>query len=107
MTKVRPVQLVEAGEERPLIEDVKRVKGDVRVEHEQRSKQGEKGNKRKEEKEATVRKLEEKENKVGRKLEEKENKVGRKLEEKENRVGRKEEQVVNSWRRSVAVAPRK
>ena len=96
MTKVKPVHLVETGEERPLIEDVKRVKGDVWVEHEQRSKQGEKGNKRKEEKETTVRKLEEKENKVGRKL-----------EEKENRVGGKEEQVVNSWRRSVAVAPRK
>ena len=87
MTKVRPVHLVEAEEERPLIEEVKRVKGDVWVEHEQRSKQGEKENKmeRKEEKETTVRKL----------------------EEKENRVGRKEEQAVNSWRRSVAVAPRK
>ena len=98
MTKVRPAHLVEAEEQRPLIEEVKRVKGDVWVEHEQRSKQGEEENKmeRKEEKETTVRKLEEKENKVGRKL-----------EEKENRVGRKEEQAVNSWRRSVAVAPRK
>ena len=28
-------------------------------------------------------------------------------EEKENRVGRKEEQASHSWRRSVAVAPRK
>ena len=28
-------------------------------------------------------------------------------EEKENRVGRKEEQATNTWRRSVAVAPRK
>ena len=84
------MQLVEAEEKRPLrplIEDVKRVKGGVWVEHEQRSKQGEKENKteRKEEKETMVRKL----------------------EEKENRVGGKEEQVVNSWRRSVAVAPRK
>ena len=81
------MQLVEAREERLLVEDVKRVKGDVWVEREQRSKQGEKENKmeRKEEKETTVRKL----------------------EEKENRVGRKEEQAVNSWRRSVAVAPRK
>ena len=81
---MRPVQLVEAEEERPLrplVEDFKRVKGGVWVEHEQ----GEKENKRKEEKETTVRKL----------------------EEKENRVGRKEEQAVNSWRRSVAVAPRK
>ena len=103
------MQLVEAVEERLLVEDVKRVKGGVWVEHEQRSKQGGKENKteRKEEKETMVRKLEEKENRVGRKLEEKENKVGRKLEEKENRVGRKEEQAVNSWRRSVAVAPRK
>ena len=95
---MRPVQLVEAGEGRLLVEDVKRVKGGVWVEHEQRTKQGEKENKteRKEEKETMVRKLEEKENRVGRKL-----------EEKENRVGRKEEQAVNSWRRSVAVAPRK
>ena len=86
MTKVRPVQLVEAGEGRLLVEDVKRVKGGVWVEHEQRSKQGEKENKtERKEKETTVREL----------------------EEKENRVGRKEEQAVNSWRRSVAVAPRK
>ena len=28
-------------------------------------------------------------------------------EEKENRVGRNEEQATNTWRRSVAVAPRK
>ena len=39
--------------------------------------------------------------------EEKENRVLRKEEEKENRVGRKEEQASHSWRRSVAVAPRK
>ena len=38
--------------------------------------------------------------------EEKENRVVRKEEEKENRVGRKEE-ASHSWRRSVAVAPRK
>ena len=36
--------------------------------------------------------------------EEKENRVMRK---EENRVGRKEEQASQSWRRSVAVAPRK
>ena len=36
--------------------------------------------------------------------EEKENRVMRK---EENRVGRKEEQASHSWRRSVAVAPRK
>ena len=39
--------------------------------------------------------------------EEKENRVRRKEEEKENRVGKKEEQASHSWRRSVAVAPRK
>ena len=39
--------------------------------------------------------------------EEKENRVLRKEEEKENRVGGKEEQASHSWRRSVAVAPRK
>ena len=61
MTKVRPVHLVEAEGGRPLIEEVKRVKGDVWVEHEQRSKQGGKENKmeRKEEKETIVKKLEE------------------------------------------------
>ena len=33
--------------------------------------------------------------------------ISKEAEEKENRVGRKEEQASHSWRRSVAVAPRK
>ena len=76
MTRVQPAQLVKR-EERPLVEDVDKVRGVLRATQEQKSKEGEK-----------ERRMERK-------------------EEKENRMGKKEEQAPNSWRRSVAVAPRK
>ena len=76
MTRVQPAQLVKR-EERPLVEDVHKVRGVLRATQEQKSKE-----------------------------EEKEKRMERK-EEKENRMGKKEEQAPNSWRRSVAVAPRK
>ena len=60
-----------------LVEDVHKVRGVLRATQEQKSKEGEK-----------------------------EKRMERK-EEKENRMGKKEEQAPNSWRRSVAVAPRK
>ena len=76
LTRVQPAQLVKR-EERPLVEDVHKVRGVLRATQEQKSKEGEK-----------ERRMERK-------------------EEKENRMGKKEEQAPNSWRRSVAVAPRK
>ena len=78
MTRVQPAQLVKR-EERPLVEDVHKVRGVLRATQEQKSKEGEK---------------------------EKERRMERK-EEKEYRMGKKEEQAQNSWRRSIAVAPRK
>ena len=54
-----------------------------------------------------LRNEEEKEKIVLGEGEEKENRMLKKGEEKENRVLRKEEQASHSWRRSVAVAPRK
>ena len=76
---MQPVPLTaKKVEERPLLVDMmKEVKEDASRRQQQRLKEGE----------------------------EKENRVVRK--EEENRVGRKEEQASHSWRRSVAVAPRK
>ena len=54
-----------------------------------------------------LRNEEEKEKRVLEKKEEKENRMLKKGEEKENRVHEQEEQVSHSWRRSVAIAPRK
>ena len=79
MVKVQPVPLAaKKVEERPLLVDMQEVKEDASRRQREMLKEGE----------------------------EKENRVLRK-EEKENRVGRKEEQASHSWRRSVAVAPRK
>ena len=76
---MRPVPLAaKTVEERPLLVDMQEAKKDASRRQREMLKEGE----------------------------EKENRVLRK-EEKENRVGRKEEQASHSWRRSVAVAPRK
>ena len=111
LAKVQLVPMtVKKVEERPLLVDM--MKEDATRRQEQMLKEGEEKEnmavRNKEEKEnMTLRNKEEKENRMLRNEEEKENSMLKKGEEKENRVVRKEEQASHSWRRSVAIAPRK